>query len=242
MLQPSMTAPSIQLTSDRTLRIAFPADERSSLLISPLTLRAACQAIAASPLAPCIDDIVPAASTITIHLNLAASTAHPVASPQAFLAHSTDIITTTLRSIDPAHSAPGKLHTIPVRYGNALGPDLQQVAAQTNLSPQRIIQLHTSTEYTVSFLGFSPGFAYLEGLPDELRVPRLASPRPRVPAGSVAVAGSQTAIYPQATPGGWSIIGHTTTTLFDQTAYPPNLLQLGDRVRFIIDTSAPPTP
>jgi KipI family sensor histidine kinase inhibitor len=120
-------------------------------------------------------------------------------------------------------------HEIPVSYN---GPDLDKVATIHNLSPERIIELHASAQYTVAFLGFVPGFAYLAGLPAALSTPRLPSPRKIVPAGSLGIAGDQTAVYPLATPGGWQLIGHTPLQLFNAANTPMSLLQPGDQVKF----------
>jgi KipI family sensor histidine kinase inhibitor len=122
---------------------------------------------------------------------------------------------------------------IPVRYGGESGPDLADVARHAGLTPERVVQLHASAVYVVYFLGFSPGFAYLGGMPPEIAAPRLPSPRKRVPAGSVAIGGNQTGVYPLATPGGWRIIGRTPLRLFRPEAEAPVLLQMGDRVRFV---------
>jgi len=121
------------------------------------------------------------------------------------------------------------LHTIPVRYD---GADLAELARHAGVSVAQAIALHASVEYRVAFLGFQPGFAYLAGLPAALAMPRRASPRPRVAAGSVAIGAEWTGIYPSATPGGWNLIGMTDVRLFDATASPPALLFPGDRVRF----------
>ena len=121
---------------------------------------------------------------------------------------------------------------IPVRYGGEYGPDLEDVARYTGLPAERVVELHASAEYLVYFLGFSPGFPYLGGLPAELATPRLAAPRKLVPGGSVAIGGGQTGIYPMDSPGGWRIIGRTPLRLFDAEASPPSLLAMGDRVRF----------
>ena len=131
-----------------------------------------------------------------------------------------------------ATDAPPANHTIPVRYGGEQGPDLEPVARELGLSPAAVVELHAGTELEVLFLGFAPGFACLGALPDGLRVPRLATPRVRVPAGSVAIAGPMAAIYPQASPGGWRILGRTDLALFDPGATPPARLRPGDRVRF----------
>jgi KipI family sensor histidine kinase inhibitor len=122
---------------------------------------------------------------------------------------------------------------IPVCYGGAFGPDLEEVARHTGLTPARVVELHSSAQYLVYFLGFSPGFPYLGGLPPELATPRLAAPRKVVPAGSVAIGGSQTGVYTVDSPGGWRIIGRTALRLFDPAATPPALLRIGDTVRFV---------
>ncbi|WP_161597714.1 5-oxoprolinase subunit PxpB [Fluviispira multicolorata] len=124
---------------------------------------------------------------------------------------------------------------IPVKYGNQYGPDLNFIAQNSKLSIDEVINIHSNTEYLVYFLGFQPGFAYLEGLSPILATPRRESPRFSVPAGSVGIGGNLTGIYPQKTPGGWNIIGQTNLTLFNPNHFPPTLLQPGDKVRFIPD-------
>lgn len=131
-------------------------------------------------------------------------------------------------------SAPGGPSAdIPVRYGGLDGPDLDEVAATLGLTPAAVIELHAGATYRVLFLGFAPGFAYLGGLPAELAAPRRVSPRERVAAGSVGIAGGQTAVYPIAMPGGWQLIGRTDLRLFDPVLPEPALLRPGARVRFI---------
>jgi KipI family sensor histidine kinase inhibitor len=100
------------------------------------------------------------------------------------------------------------------------------------VSTKDVVRLHTGAVYTVAFTGFAPGFGYLTGLPEPLRQPRLSTPRTRVPPGSVGIAGEFTGVYPRVSPGGWRLIGRTTTVLFDPRADPPALLAPGDRVRF----------
>jgi inhibitor of KinA len=123
----------------------------------------------------------------------------------------------------------GKEWVIPVRYD---GPDLDTVAGRLGLSPGEIIARHQARIYRVFLLGFVPGFAFLGRLDPALVLPRRPTPRPRVPAGSVAIAGVQTGIYPIETPGGWHLIGRTDTVLFDPVRVPPALLDVGDTVRF----------
>jgi inhibitor of KinA len=125
-----------------------------------------------------------------------------------------------------------RLIEVPICYDGEFGPDLHDVAQHASLSADDVIARHLGSEYLVAMLGFSPGFPYLRGLPPELAAPRRATPRLKIPAGSVGIAGTQTGIYPQATPGGWQLIGRTPTRLFALDQTPPVLLQPGDRVRF----------
>ncbi|MBA3340672.1 MAG: 5-oxoprolinase subunit PxpB [Gemmatimonadaceae bacterium] len=118
---------------------------------------------------------------------------------------------------------------IQVRYD---GADVDEVARRTGMSSEEVIQLHSGREYRVFVLGFVPGFAYLGPLDDRLELPRREAPRKRVPVGSVAIAGTQTAVYPSSTPGGWHLIGTTAQTMFDPHADPAALLEVGDRVIF----------
>jgi len=121
---------------------------------------------------------------------------------------------------------------IPVCYDREFGPDVTKVAKQISLTEEQVIATHSGSEYFVYFLGFSPGFAYLGGLAPRLQVPRLATPRQQVRAGSVGIAGEQTGIYPNASPGGWPLIACTPLRMFDASANPASRLQPGDRVRF----------
>lgn len=122
---------------------------------------------------------------------------------------------------------------IPVRYGGELGPDLETVARIAGLTPAEYANRHAAGVYRVFMLGFTPGFAYLGGLDPALAAPRRATPRTRVPAGSVGIAGPQTGVYPCDSPGGWQLIGHTESSLFDPARSEPCLLRPGDTVRFV---------
>lgn len=132
----------------------------------------------------------------------------------------------------PTPEAAGRRHEVPVVYGGADGPDLAEVATRLGIPPAEVVRLHGSAEYEVEMLGFMPGFAYLGPLPAALELPRRATPRTRLPRGSIAIAGRQTGIYPAASPGGWHVLGRTGVALFDPARRPPALLQPGDRVRF----------
>jgi KipI family sensor histidine kinase inhibitor len=134
--------------------------------------------------------------------------------------------------LDPGPDPGAREVSIPVRYGGEDGPDLAAVAAEAGLSPAEVVRLHAGSVYEVLFLGFAPGFAYLGEVPAQIALPRLATPRTRVPAGSVGIAGRQTGVYPRDSAGGWRIVGRTDTPLFDPWADEPARLRPGDRVRF----------
>ena len=133
----------------------------------------------------------------------------------------------------PPVEEPGRLHRIPVMYD---GPDLEEVAARVGLSTRQVVELHGRPIYRVFLVGFVPGWAYLGPLADELVLPRRATPRTLVPAGSVAIAGQETGIYPLASPGGWHLIGRTSVKLFLPDSDPPSLFRAGDRVKFFAET------
>jgi KipI family sensor histidine kinase inhibitor len=130
---------------------------------------------------------------------------------------------------------PSRSVEIPVRFGGEAGPDLEDVARSTGLTAGRVVELFTAPEYLVYFVGFATCFPYLGGLMPELATPRLSAPRRHVPAGSVAIGGSQAGVYPLASPGGWRLIGRTALPLFDPQAAPPPLLRMADRVRFVAE-------
>jgi inhibitor of KinA len=140
-------------------------------------------------------------------------------------------ITGLLTRSDDEHGA-GRLWRIPVCYEGEFAPDLAEVARLTGLAPADVVALHGSARYHVYMLGFLPGFPYMGDLPAELALPRRADPRVRVPAGSISIATSLTAIYPYESPGGWHLIGATPIRLFDTARTPPALLAAGDAVRF----------
>lgn len=132
--------------------------------------------------------------------------------------------------LPPVDTTLGRTVEVAVRYD---GADLAEVERLTGLTADEVVRRHTAPDYLVAFLGFTPGFPYLVGLDPALHVPRRATPRTRVPAGSVGLAGSQTGVYPTASPGGWQLIGRTDDVLFDPDREPPALLAPGDRLRFV---------
>ena len=163
---------------------------------------------------PGVDQIVPAARTVLVEFSgVDRAALEPLLVP-------TDLVPTL-------H---GPLVEIPVVYD---GEDLDEVAAATAMSADEVVQLHSSIEYSAAFLGFTPGWAYLVGLPAALQLPRRSTPRTAVPAGSVAIANEFTGVYPTASPGGWHLIGSTPATMFDVDRPKPALVAAGDRVRFV---------
>ncbi|WP_236239035.1 allophanate hydrolase subunit 1 [Streptomyces sp. CC228A] len=132
---------------------------------------------------------------------------------------------------EPLHARVEPLVELPVRYD---GPDLAEVAALWGVAPEEVGRIHAGLEHRVAFCGFAPGFGYLTGLPERYQVPRRATPRTSVPAGSVAVAGPYTGVYPRSSPGGWRLIGATDAVLWDPGRDPVALLSPGVRVRFVV--------
>jgi KipI family sensor histidine kinase inhibitor len=133
-----------------------------------------------------------------------------------------------LTTSEPVTTQP-RHHELPTRYD---GPDLDDVATACGLAVEEVVALHSSVDYVVAFLGFSRGFPYLAGLPAPLHLPRRATPRTRVPAGSVAIAHDQCGVYPSSSPGGWHLLGTTDAVLFDPALDPPSPFAPGDLVRF----------
>ena len=144
-----------------------------------------------------------------------------------------DEVRRRLGRLGTAPPTEGRLVEIPVCYGGELGPDLEEVARFAGIPPEDAAARHAEQIYKVFFLGFSPGFAYMGIVPEAIACPRLAQPRRLVPAGSVGIAGSQTGVYPFATPGGWRIVGRTPLAMFDAARDPMSRLQIADRVRFV---------
>ena len=145
---------------------------------------------------------------------------------------SLDALTAAIRRLAtrrPPVEEPGRLHRIPVVYD---GPDLEEVARERGLTPSQVVEIHVRPIYRVFLVGFVPGWAYMGPLADALVLPRRATPRTQVPAGSVAIAGQETGIYPLVSPGGWHLIGRTSVRLFLPDSDPPSLFRVGDRVKF----------
>lgn len=172
-----------------------------------------------------IRDVVPTYNTITIHFDPLTT---DLPALEAMLeSYTQEERQTSLSSVE------ARTIDIPVTYGGESGPDLSAVAAFAGCSEDDVVRLHTQIAYRVYMLGFLPGFAYMGSVDARIAMPRLDTPRMRVPAGSVAIAGSQTGIYPCDTPGGWRILGHTSVKMFDASRREPFLVKAGDRVRFV---------
>jgi KipI family sensor histidine kinase inhibitor len=191
---------------------------------------------------PWVEDAIPGYASLLVEYDpLAASHAEVEAA-----------VCQALHALPAAPRRAGRLRQVPTVYGGEYGPDLEAVAARVGLSPEEVVRLHAETIQRVYFLGFAPGHPYMGDLPPVLTLPRLPTPRTAVPAGSVAIAGGQTVIYPFAFPGGWHILGRTPLRLFDPAREPPAYFQPGDRVQFVpipptaweayAEPSAPPAP
>lgn len=127
---------------------------------------------------------------------------------------------------------PSDVLEVPVLYGGEMGPDLPFVAEHAGLSEQEVVDIHTSTEYLIYMLGFTPGFTYLGGMSEKIETPRLKQPRVKIPAGSVGIAGRQTGVYPIDSPGGWQLIGRTPVKMYDPNRETPILPKAGQYIRF----------
>ena len=137
------------------------------------------------------------------------------------------------QNLDQAAPHAPKVLEIPTVYGGEYGPDLAHVAEHNGLTAEEVIQIHSGAEYLVYMMGFTPGFPYLGGMSERIATPRLQTPRPLIPAGSVGIAEQQTGVYPIESPGGWQLIGRTPVQLFDPQREPPAVVAAGDFIRFV---------
>ena len=179
---------------------------------------------------PGVIEITSAYQSVALFLDLSSVTA--AAADRQIEDFLNDRIASALAAAGRATKRRVRSVDIPVCYDGEFALDLARVAEQVTLNPSEVIALHLSAKYTTACIGFMPGFPFLAGLPKQLHLPRLATPRTHVPAGSVAIAGAQSGIYPLESPGGWNVIGRTPIQLFDPKANPPALLRAGDQVRF----------
>ncbi len=199
-------------------------------------VQAAWRALASEPL-PGVSDAAPAYTSVTVYYD-PRRVVEAGAPADEIVSWLSARIRERLKNPPKSAKAKTRRIEIPVCYGGDFGPDLGRVAAQAKLFPDEVVKRHSRAKYLVHLIGFAPGFPYLGGLPKELATPRHAKPRMAVPAGSVAIGGEQTGIYPQSTPGGWNIIGRTPRRLFRPEETPPVLLQPGDEVTFKAVTAA----
>ena len=218
-----MTLPTIRFLGDAALLIEF--GKRIDPEINARVL-AAWQAIASLRL-PGVRDVVPAYASVTVHID-------PALPEQDLLCARLLALCEDL----PFAGRPARRVDIPVCYESAFAPDMDELCAYTGLTASEVVSRHSATDYRVFFLGFTPGFPYLGGLDSSLAMPRRETPRTRVDAGSVAIGGEQTGIYPSASPGGWRIIGRTPLSLFKHDRQPSCLLAPGDALRFLPITGA----
>ncbi|MEV7188271.1 5-oxoprolinase subunit PxpB [Kitasatospora sp. NPDC093102] len=203
-----MTVGTVRRVGERALLVELPGTAAVAALYGWLSERREAGALGT------VEELVPAARTLLLD---------GVAD--------VDAVAALLRTARPtaAGTAHGPLVEVPTVYD---GADLAEVAALWAVSEEAAVRIHTEPEYVVAFCGFAPGFGYLTGLPARYEVPRRATPRSSVPAGSVALAGPYTGVYPHPSPGGWQLIGRTALTLWDADRVPPALLAPGTRVRF----------
>jgi inhibitor of KinA len=178
-------------------------------------------------------EYIPAFTTVALFYNPLHSSFHSLsnqtATPYEIVCKQLKALLTDLKSGDIPEP---RTVEIPVCYGGEFGPDLSEVASLNNLTEEEVIHYHTNGKYLVHMIGFAPGFPYIGGMPVEIAAPRKKSPRTRIPAGSVGIAGTQTGVYPIETPGGWQLIGKTPLALFRPGREYPALLQAGDHIRF----------
>ncbi len=208
----------VRRASDQSLLVVF--DDDPSPRFHPDVARFARTLIEKRPQA--LRDVVPAYASVLLIFDPRTTQFREVE----------ELVGRTLDQIDISPEPAPRETIIPVSYGDRNGPDLEDVGRTNGLTPEEVIRIHLSGSYRVCFLGFSPGFPYLDGLDPAIATPRLSTPRTHVPAGSVAIGGSQTGIYPLDSPGGWRIIGRTAARLFDPGRSPATLLDIGDVVRF----------
>lgn len=179
-----------------------------------------------------IIELVPAYNNITVYYNpfLVHNSHNSSISPYEKVS---EHIKNLAKQLTLNKNSDRRIVTIPVCYGGEFGPDLENVAANNNLSTEEVIRIHTSSECLVYMLGFAPGFPFMGGMDERIATPRRDTPRLAIPKGSVGIAGKQTGIYSLETPGGWQIIGRTPLNLFLPKESPPTLLQAGDQIHFV---------
>ena len=212
-------SPRLVRASDAALLAVLAAEPSESATAAVLAL---CEALTATP-PPGLVDLRPAYTSLLVVFDPRVTTHGVIERFVMRLLPSPGLV------LEPAR----RTIEIPVCYEGECAPDLADVARTAGLTTEEAAAVHAGAAYRVAFIGFSPGFAYLLGLPSRLATPRLPAPRLRVPAGSVGIAGGQTGLYPRATPGGWRLVGRTPGSLFDPVRESASLLLPGDAVRFV---------
>lgn len=172
---------------------------------------------------PGIVDLVPTYRSLLVYYD-------PLRATRAALEREIEALATGRGAVS---RTPARVVEFPTVYGGDFGPDLAHVAEHAKLPASEVVRVHSGVDYLVYMMGFTAGFPYLGGMPPVIATPRLATPRTRIPAGSVGIAGQQTGIYPAESPGGWQIIGRTPVRIFDAERVPPVVIEAGDFVRFI---------
>lgn len=221
------TPPGIEPLGDSALRVGLGTEPDAATVAR---VQAAAQVLRDAPPAG-LREVVPAYTTLTLHYRPEDVAGEPddLRPPWQRLAAQVQAL---LRRPRRRAAVAAREVVVPVCYGGEAGPDLAAVAAHCGLSEDEVVRRHLASPHQVAMLGFAPGFPFITGLDSALRTARRATPRTRIPPGSVAIAREQTCIYPLETPGGWNLIGRTPLRLFDPAATPPSRLRPGDRLRF----------
>lgn len=212
------SSPILKQVSDHSLLVSFGSEISPTLHHNVLRLTN----VLLSENSPIIRNVHPAYTTVLVSFD-------PL---QTTFKRTERYVQSVLHNVNTLPIPAAREIRVPVCYGGEYGPDLVDVASYNQLSPDDVIEIHSSGEYLVYFLGFSPGFPYMAGMSERIAMPRLSTPRANTPAGSVAIGGRQTGIYPMNSPGGWRLIGRTPVRLFRPTENPPTFLQMGDLIRF----------
>ncbi|MFO0833188.1 MAG: 5-oxoprolinase subunit PxpB [Phycisphaerales bacterium] len=210
--------PAFRWASDRALLLGFAGADSDQVHARVVGVKAAIEAEGL----PGVEDVVGAYASVMVVFE----------GPDLDAVEIERRVRRCVEGVSGSSALPAPTVTLPCCYEGPFGPDLDEVAALHGMTPSGVIEMHSSATYVVRFVGFSPGFPYLAGLPAALHTARLATPRTVVPAGSVAIAGAQAGVYPQATPGGWRILGRTPVRVFDPLRVPAALLVMGTVVRF----------
>ncbi len=219
-----MGKPRLSWTSERSISVALP--DSSNQRINPSTIAAWIQ----SRCVHMIRSVIPSAKCVLIELDI---DRHTLAELWSAVEQAVVSFERSQSKLHSTEAPSARIVEIPVCYDEQLAPDLEKVAETLGCVTDRVIELHSSIEYTVEAMGFMPGFGYLSPLHQVLRLPRKETPRLRVPAGSVGIAEGMTAVYPHQSAGGWHLIGRTPMRLFDPMNPDPTMLRVGDSVRFV---------